>query len=179
MQIKPMKKYDDISTAPLKFHKLYKYIMPLLGANALANLVLGIKMNGFANTATTIDYIYDVLIFGCVVFGVYGSLYWKPIGWYGIMGLQVFQIAYAVLAYVMLSVTDNLPDKMLQQMALKVILPILIGIYYFNRKGVFFNTTVQKAPKKTADSSEIIDVDDYEEIEDEEEVEEEFEEIEE
>ena len=160
-----MKTYDDVATTPLKFHKFYKYIMPLLGANALANLILGIKTNGFASTGMIIDYVYDAIVVICVIIGVYGSLYWKPSGWVGIMALQVSQVVYAVVAYVMLQVTNNLPDKMLQQMALKVLLPILIAVYYFKRKGIFFNTVVMKVSKQAVKRSEKLEDEDYELIE--------------
>ncbi len=139
-----MKAYDDIASTPLKWHGFYKYFMPLMASSALINLFWGLKNKGIPEGIVIIDYIYDIVLVACVVAAIYGFLYWKPIGWYGVMGLQAVQLLYIAIILAAAASAGAISRYMLVRIVYTSVFSVLVGLYYYKRKALFFNTLVIK-----------------------------------
>lgn len=143
-----MKQYDDIASTPLKWHRVYKYLIPLIAASALLNLGLMLKHGMMPAGILLIDYIYDVLIIVAGASSVYGFLYWKPIGWYGVMALQALQLIYNLLVLLVTMGSGRLGQSVYVRILFTSVIAVLVGIYYYKRKVLFFNTLVMKMPRR-------------------------------
>lgn len=126
---------------PLKFHKLFRFvILPLGVLNCVFRIILIVRSNLQPNIYTYVDLLFFIVILMTSLICFIGFFSWASYAWYCVM-LQlvlkfIFQI-YAITAYMVL-----LPDQILGTMPNRfgsLIHVILVGIYYIKRRSLFFH----------------------------------------
>lgn len=134
-----MKFYYSVETTPLKFHKaFYKVLSPIfMGVQGL--VLLGTighlsSDNGLYNPAMLVlNLIISCIAITILAFITYGFAKKKQYAW------------YMVYAYLILNVSSNIisatqtpnPAVAVGQIIGALIIPSLIGIYYYKRKPIF------------------------------------------
>lgn len=138
-----MKKYNNRETAPLTYHSLFLYIgLPFsILTNALAtynNLtLLSYRTELFIYNLLDFIFTFALTILCCVTF--WGLRKWKTYSWYTIYALISTLSLYSILViclYAGLGIADF--SEYVEPLG-KIVFSIIIAIYYWKRKGLFFN----------------------------------------
>lgn len=142
-----MKKYDNKETAPLLYHSIYLWItLPLA---FIANTVAAISsFNSLYEDPELFafglfDLIFEVVFAIMSVVTFWGLRKWKPYSWYTIQISNIGIFIYNIIVIGIYSIYGAFSfDDVSQQLA-NIIVAILVSIYYWKRKGIFFS---QKIP---------------------------------
>lgn len=163
-----MKKYYDVSDAPLKFHYFFWYVSIPLGTL----LLIGYLMGDFAylsdSAYSDVSLLFEIEIFFLLaelilrVICFVGFFKWSKDAWYSLMSFLSLGIIYGILLPIMYAAYfPMLVERVLSKSIGTTIFSILVGIYYLKRKPLFFddifptlpvqNTVPQKTKKQKKD----------------------------
>lgn len=148
-----MKKYNNRETAPLFYHSIFLYfILPL---NLITN-TLGVVAG--LNTLSTqtdlfayalIDFIFALILAVLSGISFCGLRKWKPYSWYTIHAINVAVTLYCVIVIgIVFNVGGSIYTELPEPLA-KITVAILISIYYWKRKGLFFNPEITEIITET------------------------------
>ena len=135
-----MKHYYSLQSTPLKFHKIfYNVISPILIAVQVLILVATIghliDYDGYYNFVTLVLNLFScclAIIF--LSFITYGFFKKRKFAWYMVYAYLILTILSNVVSAIQL---DNIAFAVGQIIG-ALIIPTLIGIYYYKRKSLFF-----------------------------------------
>ena len=135
--MKKVLKHYTKELTPLKFHKIYHYVLTPL--NILNVIYMLASM--FANRQySTLVLVYDLLLLASCVLTFVGCFKFKAYAWWAIIvgfGLEIFYSIYFV-AYYAITMPQFTVDA-LSQVCWRFAFVIVMGIYYYKRKPLFFN----------------------------------------
>ena len=142
-----MRKHYTKELTPLKFHKLYYWV--ITPVNIIFTIYTMAQM--FANhTSTPLLIVYDSLLLISCVLTFVGGYHFKKYAWWAIMGGFALELFYDVY-YVIFSavVMPELMTLALSNVAWRFVAVILMGIYYLKRKPLFFNPVpIEEIPEE-------------------------------
>lgn len=135
-----MKFYYSVESTPLKFHKaFYKVLSPILmGVQTLVWLATIGYLSPFCNIGIILNFIisgFSIVVLGFITYGFAKK---KQYAW------------YMVYTYLILNVSSNIISAILSanaavaigQIIGALIIPTLIGIYYYKRKPLFVSNNI-------------------------------------
>lgn len=163
-----MKKYYDVSDAPLKFHYFFWYVSIPLGALLLIAYLMGDFAYLSDSAYSDVSLLFEIEIFFLLaelilrVICFVGFFKWSKDAWYSLMSLLSLKIIYSILVPIMfVAYFHMLVESVLIRSIGATIFSILVGIYYLKRKPLFFddifptlpvqNTVPQKTKKQKKD----------------------------
>lgn len=155
-----MKKYNNRETAPLAYHSLFLYIgLPFsIITNALAayNNLTFLSYGTELFIYSLLDFIFTFVltILCCVTF--WGLRKWKAYSWYSIYALISTLSIYSMLIiflYAGIGITDF--AEFVEPIG-KIIFSIIIAIYYWKRKGLFFDPETSAEDSVTIPSEQAL-----------------------
>ncbi len=153
-----MKKYDNKETAPLLYHSIFLWVaLPL---SVITNTVAAISSFNslYENPALFAFVLFDLIceaslaIMSAITF--WGLRNWKPYSWYTIQISNVVVFIYNMIVIGLYSLSGALSfDDILGQVA-NITVAILVSIYYWKRKGIFFSQNVPVAEMEISAAEE-------------------------
>ncbi len=132
-----MMKYYTRELTPLKFHKLYHWIITPL--NILNIIVMTLQM--FANHQFSwLSMVYNGLLFIACIMTFYGCFKFKKYAWWAIIGGFALELVYDIYFVAYYAVTAPEYTMMaFNQVCWRFVVVIIMGAYYWKRKPLFFN----------------------------------------
>lgn len=153
-----MKKYDNKETAPLLYHSIFLWIaLPL---SVITNTVAAISSFNslYEDPALFAFVLFDLIceaslaIMSAITF--WGLRNWKPYSWYTIQISNVAVFIYNMIVIGLYSLSGAFSfDDVLGQLA-NITVAILVSIYYWKRKGIFFSQNVPVAEMEISAAEE-------------------------
>ena len=143
-----MKQYNDRATTPLAFHAFFRFCTAPVGfLLALGNLIkTASNTNGIA-FLNAIDLIYFSAVAALLLACFIGFFGWKPYAWKCVMAYLCLNSVYALYCVVIyaiyLSFSPIYMGTAVGQFIGVLVYSILVGIYYYKRKPLFFETDMQ------------------------------------
>ena len=153
-----MKKYDNKETAPLIYHSIFLWIaLPL---SVITNTIAAISSFNslYEDPALFAFVLFDLIceaslaVMSAITF--WGLRNWKPYSWYTIQISNVVVFIYNMIVIGLYSLSGALSfDDILGQIA-NITIAILVSIYYWKRKGIFFSQNVPVAEMEISAAEE-------------------------
>lgn len=134
-----MKFYYSLESTPLKFHKaFYKVLSPIfMGVQTLVLLAtIGYLTddNGYYNVGMlTLNLILSCIAIAFLGFITYGFAKKKQYAWYMVYAYLILNVSSNIIS----AVQSGNPAIAVGQIIGALIIPTLIGIYYYKRKPLF------------------------------------------
>ena len=145
--MKKVTNYYTKELTPLKFHKFYHYVLTPL--NILNVIYMLASM--FANRQfSTLVLVYDLLLLASCILTFVGCFKFKKYAWWAIMAGFVLEIFYSIyfVTYYAVTAPQFIIDA-LSQVGWRFAFVIVMGIYYFKRKPLFFNPVpIEEIPEE-------------------------------
>ena len=137
-----MQQHYTVEGTPLKYHKFLQYVgMPLNILNNAGNLVTAaLEMDAF-NWGYALDFGFSFLFIVLAALCVSGFSRWKSYAWYSVVGMQVAAMVYNLLLVVISAIYS--PSTLAYDVVTLIgntAVGILICIYYYKRKPLFFQS---------------------------------------
>lgn len=144
-----MKKYDNKETAPLLYHSIFLWIaLPL---SVITNTVAAISsFNSLYEDPT----LFAVCLFDSIcalslavmsAISFWGLRNWKPYSWYTIQISNIAVFIYNMIVIGIYSISGAFSFNDISQQLASITVAILVSIYYWKRKGIFFSQNVPVA----------------------------------
>lgn len=153
-----MKTYSNRETAPLKYHSLFLYVgLPLSFISNILSTTAG--FNKLTYETDLFAYVLIDTVFALILVILAGITFcglrkWKPYSWYTIHGINLTIIIYSFILIGICFSLDLTAFSDLTEAFAKIIVSILVSIYYWKRKGLFFVSETTDAEKQKIISNE-------------------------
>lgn len=140
--------YTDRSKTPLAYHNFFRFVALPLGilvtfGNIFEELSyfkdFQLRPSDLLYFLTVIDLIFFLTDLALLVVCIVGLFHWSPYGWYAVMIHLSLTVVYRLYIVIVFNLYD-IPDVSMADASLisAVIIGILVAIYYFKRKPLFF-----------------------------------------
>lgn len=132
------RRYYVREITPLRFHKLYHYILTPINIviTVLAIITMLINLDDF----DILSFFYEVALLICCVLTFIGCFHFKKYAWIAIMGGFALELIYDLCFILFLAPYGW--DAVLyavSEIIWRVIVIVLMGIYYIKRQPLFFH----------------------------------------
>lgn len=132
-------KYYSIEHTPLKWHTFYRYVSMPLG------VITGIiAVFSYITTMDNLYYLIDIFCSVvqtvCCAAAFVGFFKWKPYAWYAVMVNLANGVVYAIISLVVTAAFGGDVAYSMGSVIGTTVVSVLIGIYYYKRKPLFFGT---------------------------------------
>lgn len=147
-----MKKYNNRVTAPLFYHSIFLYFV--LPVNFITNtLAVVAGFNTLSYQSETFGYALIDLIFALIIAALsavtfWGLRKWKEYSWYTIHAINA---AITIYCLIVIGIIIHFGISTLTEFSkplAKITVAILVSIYYWKRKGLFFDPVSNTAEDK-------------------------------
>ena len=151
-----MKKYDNKETAPLLYHSIFLWIaLPL---SVITNTISAVSSFNslYENPALFALVLFDLIceaslaIMSAITF--WGLRNWKPYSWYTIQISNITVFIYNMIVIGLYSISGAFSFDNVSRQIANITVAILVSIYYWKRKGIFFSQNVSAAEETSAAS---------------------------
>lgn len=144
-----MKKYDNKETAPLLYHSIFLWIaLPL---SVITNTISAVSsFNSLYEDPTLFavclfDLICAIALAVMSAISFWGLRNWKPYSWYTIQISNIAVFIYNMIVVGIYSISGAFSFNDISQQLASITVAILVSIYYWKRKGIFFSQNVPVA----------------------------------
>ena len=132
-----MMKFYTRELTPLRFHKLYHYVLTPFNILNILYIFVSLIINKQFSILTVV---YNGLLLAACILTFIGCFKFKKYAWWAIMAGFLMEIFYSVYFVAFYAVT--LPDYVMaavNQVGWRFVAVIMMGVYYYKRKPLFFD----------------------------------------
>lgn len=147
-----MKAYYDRDSAPLAFHSFIRYVsLPLGFLVTLGQMLLEFSGASAYNWLYSADLLASITTLALIATCFVGFRGWKSYAWYGMMIYLGFGVLYNVFVISVYSTyAPQMVDSAVSRCMGSLIYAILVGVYYYKRKPLFFEQLPPSLPDTPA-----------------------------
>ena len=148
------RKYYVIELTPLKFHRFYYLV--LTPVNIFLAIYATIDMFLHPETLDAISVIYNLAILACCVLTFIGCFKLRKYAWFAIMGGFGLELVYDLCALLLVAPFGMTAMwNVFSQVLWRIVLIILMIIYYVKRQPLFFDPVpLSELPKELREEAQ-------------------------